>query len=338
MHLPSSKALLAVVLLTLALSTSRAQSPASSINWETLRPEGEEFTVQIPKGSALESAKVPYHKMELNSRIYLSQTQGGPVFAIVSLSGIKANPALYTEMQRVNSYVDAFKHIFPPKVRKVGATKLTLVGSKSLQGHSGREYRMTVADLSGTVHAFATRKRFYAVVYLNPKKDDAVQEEFLSSFVLPERMPDAPPPPAAEVAQTTTVASGTAPAEKQPSGDTGTTEAPTAVGEPKVEEGESSVGSPTRKRRPISGGVLNGKAISLPKPERPVEAKDASGTVVVQVTVDESGIVTDAKGVSGHPLLIPASVNAALQARFSPTSLMGEPVKVTGVIVFNFVR
>ena len=335
MHLPLSKVLLAVVLLTLAVSTSRAQAPASP-NWETLRPEGEEFTVQIPKGSTMESSKEPYHKMELNSRIYLSQTPAGPVFAIVSLSGIKANPALYTEMQRVNSYVDAFKHIFPPKVRKAGPTKLTLVGPKSLQGHSGREYRMTVADLSGTVHAFATRKRFYAVVYLNPKKDDAIQEEFLSSFVLPERLPDAPPPPRAEAPQTA-VASGTTPAAKQ-NGDTGTTETPTAGVEPKVEEAEPAGTSPTRKRRPISGGVLNGKAISLPKPDRPVEAKDATGTVVIQVLIDESGIVTEAKGVSGHPLLIPASVNAALQARFSPTSLMGEPVKVTGVIVYNFVR
>ena len=86
--------------------------------------------------------------------------------------------------------------------------------------------------------------------------------------------------------------------------------------------------------------MLNGKAIVLPKPEYPAEAKTAgaSGSVAVQVTVDEMGTVVEAKAVSGHPLLQPPSVTAALQARFNPTSLMGEPVKVTGVIVYNFVR
>jgi protein TonB len=96
--------------------------------------------------------------------------------------------------------------------------------------------------------------------------------------------------------------------------------------------------SPT-KRAPISGGVLNGKAISLPQPAYPPIAKaaHASGTVVVQVLVDENGNVIDAHAVSGHPLLQAASVSAARSAKFSPTKLSGQPVKVTGVITYKFV-
>ena len=92
-------------------------------------------------------------------------------------------------------------------------------------------------------------------------------------------------------------------------------------------------------RAPISGGVLNGKAISLPKPGYPAIAKaaHASGTVVVQVLIDENGNVVSANAVSGHPLLIQAAVSAARQAKFSPTKLSGQPVKVTGVIQYNFV-
>ena len=146
----------------------------------------------MPKGSTFESSKEPYHKMELNTRTYLSSSPAGPVFAVVSLSGIKSNPALYTEMQRINSYVDAFKNLFAPKVRKDAVAKLTLVGDKTLQGNAGREYRITIADLAGTAQVFATRKRFYSMVYLNTKKDDAIQEQFLSSFVLPDKI-DGPP-------------------------------------------------------------------------------------------------------------------------------------------------
>src|SRR5687768_7144843 len=97
--------------------------------------------------------------------------------------------------------------------------------------------------------------------------------------------------------------------------------------------------SPTPRTAPISGGVLNGKAISLPKPAYPpiARAAHASGTVVVQVLIDENGNVVSAKAVSGHPLLQAVAVSAARQARFSPTKLSGQPVKVTGVIQYNFV-
>ena len=96
--------------------------------------------------------------------------------------------------------------------------------------------------------------------------------------------------------------------------------------------------TPTPRRAPISGGVLNGKAISKPSPPYPAVAKAAraSGTVVVQITVDEGGRVISASAVSGHPLLRQAAVQAAHQARFSPTLLSGQPVKVTGTITYNF--
>ncbi|MDQ3585021.1 MAG: TonB family protein [Pyrinomonadaceae bacterium] len=95
---------------------------------------------------------------------------------------------------------------------------------------------------------------------------------------------------------------------------------------------------PTPRRAPVSGGVLTGKAVSKPQPAYPPIAKAAraSGTVVVQVTVDEAGKVISASAVSGHPLLRQAAVQSAYGWRFSPTMLSGQPVKVTGTISFNF--
>ncbi|CAA9379423.1 MAG: hypothetical protein AVDCRST_MAG74-248 [uncultured Pyrinomonadaceae bacterium] len=89
----------------------------------------------------------------------------------------------------------------------------------------------------------------------------------------------------------------------------------------------------------ISGGVLNGKATSLPKPPYPAAARAvrASGAVNVQVTISESGSVVSASAVSGHPLLRQAAEQAARSARFAPTLLSGQAVSVTGVIVYNFV-
>lgn len=89
----------------------------------------------------------------------------------------------------------------------------------------------------------------------------------------------------------------------------------------------------------ISGGVLNGKATSLPKPAYPPAARAvrASGAVSVQVLIDENGNVVSASAVSGNPLLRAAAVSAARGAKFSPTKLSGQPVKVSGVITYNFV-
>lgn len=88
----------------------------------------------------------------------------------------------------------------------------------------------------------------------------------------------------------------------------------------------------------ISGGVLNGRAISLPRPPYPAIARAAraSGTVSVQVTIDEEGNVISASAVSGHPLLRAAAIDAARAAKFTPTKLEGQPVKVSGIINYNF--
>ncbi|HEX8190279.1 MAG TPA: TonB family protein [Pyrinomonadaceae bacterium] len=88
----------------------------------------------------------------------------------------------------------------------------------------------------------------------------------------------------------------------------------------------------------ISGGVLNGKAVSKPQPEYPPAARaaGASGTVTVQILVDEEGNVVSAAAVSGHPLLQQAAVAAAREAKFSPTLLSGQRVKVSGVVTYNF--
>ena len=78
--------------------------------------------------------------------------------------------------------------------------------------------------------------------------------------------------------------------------------------------------------------------MTLPKPLYPQAAKAAraSGVVSVDVVIDENGKVISAKAIDGHLMLRGAAVSAAQGARFSPTMLSGQPVKVTGVITYSF--
>ena len=89
----------------------------------------------------------------------------------------------------------------------------------------------------------------------------------------------------------------------------------------------------------IEANVLNGKAISLPRPAYPAEARAAraSGTVTVRVTIDETGNVIRACAVSGPRLLMRESEAAAYRSKFTPTKLSGMPLKVMGVITYNYV-
>jgi TonB family protein len=84
--------------------------------------------------------------------------------------------------------------------------------------------------------------------------------------------------------------------------------------------------------------MLCGKAISLPKPPYPDEAKAmrVSGLVKVDVVIDENGRVIWVEAV-GSPLLQTVSKRAACQARYSPTLISGRAVKIETSITYNFV-
>ncbi len=345
MHVRRLHFALAIFLLSALPLSAQVQKPADVwAEWETLSPENEEFTVLMPKNPTTETTKFPYHKMELSARLYLATSSAGPVIGIVSLSGIKSDPAQYTEFARFNSYVDAFKNFFPPKIRsKETLAKMVLVSSRPFRGYTGRSYKMTLGDLNGSVNAFVTKKRFYAIVSLNNKKDEALEEKFLSSFELPERPPDQPKTTAANADGSVNTQDQTAgrpaPAEGEvalpATGTEGNTEQNTNAPANTPNQQVPNPNQPKQKG-PMAGGMLNSKAIYLPQPEVP--AGEASGVVLVQVLVDEQGTVIDARPVSGPQHLHTAAVSAARLARFTPTLFMGEPVKVSGTLSYNFAR
>jgi protein TonB len=114
-----------------------------------------------------------------------------------------------------------------------------------------------------------------------------------------------------------------------------------------VNEDNDAAAPPPPPRKPVekpkllvSIGVVNGKARSLPKPVYPAPALAvrAQGDVSVQVTIDEEGNVISAHAVSGNPLLRQSAERAAWNAKFTPTLLSNQPVKVTGVIVYKFTQ
>lgn len=89
---------------------------------------------------------------------------------------------------------------------------------------------------------------------------------------------------------------------------------------------------------PEFDNVLQGRAISRVNPVYPPNARkmNATGTVQVEVTISEAGLVVDARAVSGHLALRSAAVEAARKWVFKPAIFNDAPVKIKGVLTFTF--
>lgn len=93
------------------------------------------------------------------------------------------------------------------------------------------------------------------------------------------------------------------------------------------------------EKKEEKGEVVEGELIEAPPPVYPEEAKKQKieGKVTVDIVIGEEGKVISARPTSGPDLLQDAAKDAAYKARFKPTTVKGEPVKVAGALSYNFV-
>jgi TonB family protein len=128
--------------------------------------------------------------------------------------------------------------------------------------------------------------------------------------------------------------------------DTSKSETPSKDEKPAAQPSPSRPASPTSNSvtssdevEPSDAGILNSRAIDLPKPIYPAEAKKvhAAGQVQVKVFLDEKGNVISAEAMFGPEALRAAAVDAAKRAKFNPTVVNGVAVKVFGIITYDFV-
>ncbi|MFZ0759604.1 MAG: energy transducer TonB [Candidatus Sulfotelmatobacter sp.] len=92
------------------------------------------------------------------------------------------------------------------------------------------------------------------------------------------------------------------------------------------------------KRIRISQGVTRGSLIQKIEPAYPTLARAArvQGQVVLTAIISKTGEIQDLMLVSGHPMLVPAAVEAVKQWRYRPFLLNGEPVEVETTITVTF--
>jgi TonB family protein len=319
------------VLFVVAASAVAAQQ--FSHVWLRVTPEGEEFAVHMPEPNFRIRRELPFGVGVTLKPASFEITHRGALFSVLSFSKSERDTP-----KSPDEFVKGFRHA----LGKGGVRAEPVAGrAPRPDGRVAGELRLAAGDRSGTARVFETQSRFYVVLSLAGTGAAVMAEHFQDSFTLDRAGADRVP-----LAQ---AAAATGPAVNPPAplwpvvGTTGSTgvmvgDKTPGVYLPDVDTSKVDVSKPAR-RAVISGGVLNGKAVAKPQPVYPAIAKAAraQGAVTVQIIVDEEGYVIAAHAVSGHPLLQQASVFAARQARFTLTYLEGQPVKVSGVITYNFV-
>jgi TonB family protein len=227
-------------------------------------------------------------------------------------------------LNNFNSFTKGFEHAVLKGTRFAGNL---IRGTRDLKdaGYAGHEYQLQIGSQLGVARLYEAPRHYYAALVLGETYAQPEAEQFLKSFKLNIPRPEAnknEDPNLALLSMEPPVPVSTTPATPE--------QGPWPLYEPHPSG---------RIRAPIAFGILNGKAISKPEPVYPpiALAARASGTVVVAILADESGKVISAKAASGHPLLQEAAVQAAYQARFPPTRVEGQPVKIAGTLTYQFV-
>ena len=85
--------------------------------------------------------------------------------------------------------------------------------------------------------------------------------------------------------------------------------------------------------------ILEGNLIRRVLPSYPALARSAriQGPVVLAAIISKAGTIENLQAISGHPMLVPAAIEAVSQWRYRPYILNNEPIEVETQITVNFV-
>jgi TonB family protein len=276
-----------------------------STPWREYTDADRGFAVLLP-GKPQTKEPGPYNSVDITS------VQGNGVTCFVTMQSAPDAPAKVSGEDR---YLRDFKEGIA-KAMKFTATDETPI---KLDSHRGIEFKVKGSGLSGVSRVYLVKRKgmtpsLYTLLVFSINPDSAGMEKFLNSFKLIEISPLPPANPLVSKRGR-----------------------PPEIVAVKLSSAEQGGVAPPKKIN-VSGGVLQANAIKKVQPPYPPEAKfgRVQGVVKVQVLISEDGNVIDATIISGPEELREVSVNAAKQWLFKPTELSGVPVRVQGVLTFNF--
>jgi len=312
--IPQSLFLALFVFAISSFAQTQPRPAAPEVSWKEFSSTAGRFKVALP-GDPTETSKTVEYSFRKFKRYTFTLGAGVGAF-FVSYSDI---PVILDEPDHVKEFLDHHMH-----EAEVGSSQGKLLSKTEIEidGYPGRELIMETPNSTFRMKYYLIGQRFYQIAVSTPKDSaknaaetarsmELIAAKFFDSFKLTGKSMIAvnETGKAVEVKKAIVV------------DDTG-----------KAVEVKKAIAVDD------TGRVDAGSALKKVAPDYPAEAKEAgvSGKVQVQVTISEEGQVIDAIAISGPESLREAAVKAAKQWVFKPTRLDGAPVKVQGLLTFNF--
>jgi TonB family protein len=296
--IPQSLFLALFVFAVSSFAQTQPRPAAPEELWKEFSSTVGRFKVALP-GNPTETSKTIESNLGKIERHTFKLGAGFGAF-LISYSDL---PEILTEPDEVKKFLD---HAYESEVASYQG-KLLSVAEIALDGYPGRELIAKTSDSRFRMKYYLVGQRFYQITISTPNDPAKNAAEMARSMeIIASRFFDS-----FEFTGKPVIAAD---------------ETGKAVGVKKVIAGDET------------GRVDPGSALKKVAPAYPSEAKGAhvSGKVAVQVTISEEGRVIEAIAISGPELLRDAAVQAAKQWVFKPTKLDGAPVKVQGILTFNF--
>lgn len=271
--------------------------------WKKIAPLGEPYTVLMPTFAHNVSRLIPLSETDSLPTRVLYSVSTGRRYAIVSF--------VRGQTPTLSNFPEFVLAMEWSLTKGEGARgSVTFDEDFSEGSRIVKQYKLQLGEYKGVARFIAADDSFYAMVVTGADANDSDARRFLESFTLGKTNDDDEPSVTKVITKSGAYADHQQPPEPWP----------------------------RAFSTPISGGVLNDKAESLAKPEYPEAARKNrdAGQVRVQIVIDEFGRVISAVALSGPRTLRKEAVRVALKSRFTPTRLSGQPVKVTGVIIYTF--
>ena len=300
---------LAGFLLTVLIGAAPADAEVTQEAWVRVAPAGEPFTILMPTSAYEVKRNIPLSKDSIPGRVFYSLAQARR-YLVVSFA--KTSPDTFPGLSDFDHFINSFERAAKSRSDKFPGNQVT--GFRVLESASTstvKQYQIMIGNYQGVARLVGTDNTFYVLMVIGAGDSDPEVERFLQSFTTGKKNSEP-----ANVVATFKDYLGTE------------SEVNARVEPPEPWPSQS---------RPISAGILNAKATILPLAPYPRSSTE-SGMVSVGILVSEEGKVIFAEAIDGPRSLRAATIAAVLKAQFSPTRLSGQPVKVSGVLVYKFVH
>jgi TonB family protein len=298
-RIPQSLFLAVFVFAISSFAQTQPRPAAPEALWKEFSSTAGRFKVALP-GDPTESSETTEYSFRKFKRYTFTLGTGFGAFH-VSYSDI---PVILAEPDDVKEFLDHHMH-----EAEVGAFRGRLLSKTEIEldGFPGRELIALTPNSMSRMRYYLVGQRFYQIAISTPidtaknaaemdRSRELITAKFFDSFKL--------------------------------------------SGRPMIAVDETGKAVEAKKAIVVddTGRVERGDTLNKVAPVYPAEAKAAgvSGKVQVQVTISEEGKVIEAIAISGPESLREAAVQAAKQWVFKPTKLDGAPVKVQGILTFNF--